>query len=255
MFGRRSARRRNAALDAPFPDDWRALLARKWPTFSQLSDDERARLEDLVKVFLVDKRWEASNGFAITDEMRVLIAAMACLLVLERNYEDFRNVDWIVVSPEAVRERGAVGVGIGDVVSTGLAYSGLAQPDSGAVLVAWDAARYEARHPSRGENVVFHEFAHKLDMLDGFADGAPPMPGGLFAERWTRVCTDVYERIRAGEGDGVLRDYAGVDPAEFFAVATETFFTVPHRLAAEHDELYSLLAEYYRQDPRTRVPE
>ncbi len=255
MFGRRSARRRNAALDAPFPDDWRTLLARRWPTWSQLSDDERRRLEDLVKVFLVDKRWEAANGFAITDEMRVLIAAMACLLVLERSYEEFRNVNWIVVSPGAVQERRAVGTGIGNVVTTGMAYSGLAEPDSGAVMIAWDAARYEARHPSRGENVVFHEFAHKLDMLDGVADGAPPMPGAAFAERWVEVCTREFERIRAGVGDGVLRDYAGVDPAEFFAVATETFFTVPHHLDAEHPELYMLLAEFYRQDPRRRVPE
>jgi Mlc titration factor MtfA (ptsG expression regulator) len=97
--------------------------------------------------------------------------------------------------------------------------------------------------------VVFHEFAHKLDMLDGTVDGTPPLATTEDLQRWVRVCTAAYEEVVQGRGGRSLRSYAGVNPAEFFAVATEAFFDDPHLLCREHPELYAVLGDFYRQDP------
>ena len=119
----------------------------------------------------------------------------------------------------------------------------------GPVLIVWDEALNEARHPGRGHNVVFHEFAHKIDMLDGTIDGTPPLATREELDRWVEVCTRVYGQVSAGEGGRTLRSYAGVNPAEFFAVATEAFFDDPRGLHHEHSDLYDVLRDFYRQDP------
>jgi Mlc titration factor MtfA (ptsG expression regulator) len=100
---------------------------------------------------------------------------------------------------------------------------------------------------------VFHEFAHKLDMLDGTVDGTPPLATREQLTRWVEVCTRVYEQVVVGEAGRTLRSYAGVNPGEFFAVATETFFDDPLGLRAEHPDLYGVLADFYRQDPAKRL--
>ena len=120
------------------------------------------------------------------------------------------------------------------------------------MLIVWDAVLSEARHPGSGHNVVLHEFAHRLDMLTGDADGTPPMADAATSERWVSVCTEVYRQVSEGRGSRVLRSYAGVNPAEFFAVATEAFFDAPVPLRREHPDLYEVLAGYYRQDPAAR---
>jgi voltage-gated potassium channel Kch len=121
----------------------------------------------------------------------------------------------------------------------------------GPVLIVWDEALNEARHPGTGHNVVFHEFAHKIDMLDGTIDGTPPLATRDELERWVEVCTRVYGQVSSGNGGRTLRAYAGVNPAEFFAVATEAFFDDPRGLHDEHGDLYDVLREFYRQDPLT----
>jgi Mlc titration factor MtfA (ptsG expression regulator) len=121
------------------------------------------------------------------------------------------------------------------------------------VIVAWDAARAGGRHPERGQNVVLHEFAHKLDMLDDMIDGTPPLPDRAARQRWIEVCTAEYERVRAGLGGHLLWSYAGVNPGEFFAVATEVFFTRPIELREQKPALYEVFADYYGQDPAGRL--
>jgi hypothetical protein len=122
------------------------------------------------------------------------------------------------------------------------------------VIIAWDAARADARHPERGHNVVFHEFAHKLDMLNDLIDGTPPLPDAAARRRWHEVCTAEYELLRSGMGDDLLRDYGAVNPGEFFAVATEVFFDLPGEMRARKPALYSVLRDFYRQDPAQRQP-
>jgi Mlc titration factor MtfA (ptsG expression regulator) len=248
----RAGRRRQAAAE-PFPEGWRDIVARRMVHWHLLDAAERSRLEDLVKVFAVDKRWQAARGFEITEEVRVTIAGMACLLVLGLDYDHLRRIDWIVVHPRAVVVREPTGTGVDNVVSDAHVISGQAEGAEGSLLLTWDAVAFEGRHPERGDNVVHHEVAHKLDMLTGAIDGTPPIADAAMAQRWHDLCTATYQAVRSGRDDGVLRPYAGVNPAEFFAVLTETFFNRPIELRAIHTELYALLVAWYRQDPAARL--
>jgi MtfA peptidase len=252
MISSRRARRRQRALDQPFPDSWRKVIERRWPTWFQLDDDERSRLEELVKAFVNDTRWEAAQGFVITEEMQLVIAAQACLLVLELGLDHYRQVGSIIVHPRTVVLRGQRHVAGGMVADGPFPIAGQAH-HRGPVLLAWSTAAFEARHPDRGHNVVYHEFAHQLDMLDGTVDGTPPLTDPVERQRWIDVCTAEFERLRHGEDDSVLREYGAVDPGEFFAVATETFFTRPVELAAQKPALYDVLRNFYRQHPAQRA--
>ena len=129
---------------------------------------------------------------------------------------------------------------------------GEAHHDRGPVLLAWDEARFAARHRGRGRNVVLHEFAHKMDMLDGVIDGTPVMPDRTALDRWIKVCAAELALMRAGEAGPLLDDYAATDPGEFFAVATEVFFDRPVDLRNAKPELYDVLLGFYRQDPAAR---
>jgi MtfA peptidase len=252
MFALTRGARRRRALSVPFPDAWRELLARRLVHWSLLDAAEQGRLEDLIRLFLVDKKWESSGGFDLTDEVRVLISAMACLLILELDYDSYRRVSWIEVQPTTMVMRGPRSVGVSGVVSDGVVpIIGQASFD-GPVFIAWDAAHEGARHPERGHNVVYHEFAHKLDMADGSVDGTPVLTDADERRRWIEVCTAAYEAVRDGRAGELLDPYAGVNPGEFFAVATEVFFDRPVELEMGHPDLYAVLAGFYRQDPASR---
>ena len=125
----------------------------------------------------------------------------------------------------------------------------------GPVILVWDEVKKDARHPERGHNVVYHEFAHEIDCLDGLADGTPPIHDHQEFERWVRVCTREFEELRRRSAKGkrtLLDAYAGTNPAEFFAVATEVFFDKPVAMRRKHPELYDVLRAFYRQDPAER---
>jgi len=246
--------RRRRALDRPFPDAWRALLQRRLVHYSRLSRDERERLEDLIKVFLVDKKWQAARGFDLTDEVKVLISAMACLLILELDYDAYDTVTWIDVHPTTVVRTGVRASGVPGVLADGpLPLLGEASFE-GPVVIAWDTAQVNARHPERGHNVVYHEFAHKLDMGDRLVDGTPRFDDQAERDRWIAVCSAEFEALRDGTGGELLDPYAGVNPAEFFAVITEVFFDLPNELRSEKPDLYAVLQSFYRQDPAAREP-
>lgn len=220
-------------------------------TRSLLDDAERSRLEQLTLGLLVDLHWEAANGFELHEDIEVTIAADAALLLLGLPDDSFARVHTVLVHPTTLVLQGEHSQ-VAGVVSDG-PMPILGQADlHGPVLIVWDAVLQEARHPGSGHNVVFHEFAHRLDMLTGSADGTPPMASVEQSERWVSVCTAVYEQVVEGRGGRVLRSYAGVNPAEFFAVASEAFFDAPTTLRHEHPELYEVLSGYYGQDPAAR---
>ena len=252
MFRSRRDRLRREALAGDFPEAWRQRLAVRWAAWATLSVNERERLEDLIRLFIGGRRWEAANGFTMTDEVKVVIAAQACLLVLELDLDLYRQVDSIIVHPRTVMLHGERSVGSGMVADGPHAISGQAHHRRGPLLLSWSTAAFEARHPRSGSNVVYHEFAHKIDMLDGVVDGTPPISDPAFRARWVEVCTAEYELLRRGH-DSVLRDYAATDPGEFFAVATEQFFTQPVPLHDGNPDLYDVLAGFYRQDPAARL--
>ncbi|MBI2705600.1 MAG: zinc-dependent peptidase [Actinobacteria bacterium] len=250
MLGRWSQKRH--ALDEPFPDEWRALLSERVVHWNMLDDAEREQLEDLIRVFLADKRWESAHRFALTDTHKVCISAMACLLLLGLDYDYFHKVKWIQVHPTTVILQGTRATGVQGVV-TDSPFPILGEADyEGPVVIAWDSARESATHPERGHNVVYHEFAHKLDMADGLVDGTPPLSDRAETQRWIDVCTREYEALRDGRGGPILDPYGGVNPGEFFAVATELFFDRPIDMQAQKLELYDCLAGFYQQDPAER---
>ena len=253
LFETRRHRLRRERIDAGFTDEWRALCSRRFRWWRGLSDDERARLEAVALGLIIDKDWEAARDFQVTEEMILVIAAQAALLVIGLDDDDpYRGVHAVIVHPTTLVLTGEHSQVEGLVSDDPMPVLGQAE-DHGPVLVAWDQVLNDARHSGTGHNVVFHEFAHKLDMLDGTTDGTPPLATQEQFDRWVEVCTRVFEQVAAGEGGHVLDPYAGVNAAEFFAVATETFFDDPHGLVDEHPDLYECLADFYRQDPAART--
>jgi Mlc titration factor MtfA (ptsG expression regulator) len=242
--------RRRRALATPFPDAWRALLSSSVAHWRMLDGTERARLEDLIRILLADKLWEATDGFALTEEIQLVISALAGLLILGLDYDDYHNVTSIIVGPSTMTTGGDDYVGGGLYSEDPLPILGLSA-STGPVLIAWDAARSEARHPEHGHNVVYHEFAHKLDALDG-SDGAPPLETEEEHRRWAEVCNAEYAALRGGRGGDLIDAYGATNSAEFFAVITELFFDRPVAMERAKPELYDVLRGYYRQDPAAR---
>lgn len=233
------------------PENWREVLAGSIRHWEYLDSGERDLLGHLAARLVVEKNWEASNGFELTPEMTLIIAGQAALLVLGLSFEHFREVGAIIVHPTTVVLTGPRGSPVtGLMTDAPLPILGQAA-ERGPIVIAWDAVLRDTRHPDRGHNVVFHEFAHKLDMLDHVIDGTPPLQPEQW-DRWVEVCTREYEALQAG-GDEVLGDYAAVNPAEFFAVATEAFFDIPLSLRDHKPDLYAVLVGFYNQDPAARA--
>lgn len=242
-------RRRRADLTP----DWLAIVERYVAVWKVLDAEERATLADLLETIVTTKRWEAAQGFELTDRVRTVIAAQAALLVLGLGVDHYRDVDSIIVHPTTMRfDRTEAGPVPGTEVCGSVDLLGETAYE-GPVVIAWDSASSAARHPGRGHDVVLHELAHKLDMLDGMVDGTPPLGTGELRDRWIEVCTSELDLLRRGEGGDLIDDYAATDPGEFFAVVTEVFFTVPIDLEAAKPDLYDVLQGYYRQDPAARA--
>ena len=234
-------------------DNWKEIVEASVAHWAHLDTDERDRLAELIEAIVTTRRWEAANGFELTDEVRTVIAAQAGLLILGLDLAAYDDVGTIIVHPSTMRfrqtRRGAVAGTVvdGDVDLLGEASYG------GPVVIAWDSARRSARHPEHGHDVVFHEFAHKLDMLDHLVDGTPRLHDQAARDRWISVCTHEFGLLRAGRGGDLVDQYGATDPAEFFAVVTEVFFNRPVELEARKPELYCVLQDFYQQDPASRV--
>lgn len=234
------------------PPSGPALVAAHLALWPLLGVDERQRLLEITDELLSGKRWEAARGFELDDTVRVVIASQAALLVLALSTEHYRLVSGIIVHPSTMHTSGVrPGPSLGTVSDDRLAVLGLAQGGRGPVVLAWDEALAGAHRTEPGHNVVLHEFAHKMDMLDGTIDGTPPLPQDLRAD-WVRVCTGVYDDLVAGRPRPPMRWYGAANPGEFFAVATEVFFEQGPELKAFEPDLYAVLSRFYRQDPALR---
>jgi Mlc titration factor MtfA (ptsG expression regulator) len=245
-----SLRRRRAEPDAAELRIAVERLSARWG----LRHDEVERLVGLVHAFVQSVRFEPARGFDVDDTIRVVVATHACRLLVGLELDEFPQLSGVIVHPSTVVLHGARPVGGGLVSSSPQALLGQAT-HRGPVVLSWAAVRGAIAFPSRGEDVVLHEFAHQLDMLDGTVDGTPPLDDPDARARWVAICTRVYRDVRSGRGSHVLRPYAGTNPGEFFAVATEVFFCRPHALAAGEPELYRELVAFYGQDPATRMAE
>lgn len=218
---------------------------------AHLNPTRRARLLDHTAELLRTKRWESVGGIELTDEILVTVAANAAIPILSFDTWPYRQVRSIIIRPSMAVSTGTrAGPVAGTYTDEELETIGEATPHTGPVAISWDAARHDSKHPSLGSNVVIHEFAHKIDMNDGYADGVPPLRGAAL-DRWRQVLSDEFDGTEDRESDHVLRPYAWTNPAEFFAVATEAFFCVPVRLADAKAALYAALSDLYQQDPAT----
>jgi len=254
MFDWLTHRRRKRLTRAPFPAAWEEIIRRNVAHYGMLDDALRAHLHALLQVFIAEKHWEGAGGLEITDEIRVTISAQACLLLLGLSHNYYRNVESIIVYPSTVvppkRRPGFFETTLApverEVPILGQAF------ERGPVIIIWDAALQGGRHPELGHNVIFHEFAHKLDMLDGLADGTPALRDRAEYRDWVQTCSREYLRLKrdAEKGKKTFLDaYGATNEAEFFAVATEQFFDRPKHMLDHAPDLYRVLREYYRQDP------
>ena len=239
----------------PIPDAWPGIVERNVSLARGLSSEERERLLRLVQIFLADKHFEGSGGLILTEEMKVTIAAEACLLLLHLDGPCYPTLRTVLVYPHGFVPKSAGSRGTGQVVPPPVRLIGESWGD-GVVVISWDDAVRGARNPDDGENVVLHEFAHQLDAEDGVSDGTPLLrPGAL--RTWGGVLSQEYERLHrdiAEDRGSALDEYGATNKAEFFAVATETIFEKPVQLEREHPELYGQLRQFYQQDPARRAP-
>lgn len=258
MLGFIRARRRGRLRGAAFPPSWQSILSARVPYYRQLSARDRRELEGHIRVFLAEKRFEGAQGLEITDEIRVTIAAQACILLLHRETDYYPGLRTIIVYPHRYVASGK-SVGPGGIVTEsngvrlGESWHGvLSTHGPGPVVLSWDDVQRGAADPRDGANVVFHEFAHQLDGESGSVEGAPLLERGSLYATWARIFSAEFEKLRmdlAWERGTLLGGYAATSPAEFFAVATEFFFERPGALRAKHPALYAQLAAFYRQDP------
>ena len=231
------------------PAEWQAIVGDNVAMWRTLDDDETTNAAEAMDV-LLSKRWEAAQGFAINDEHRVTIAAQAAILAIALELSVFDDVPSIIVHPTTMLLARPRATGVGGIHADSSAVLGVAHDRRGPVLLAWDASLRGCRQPEHGHNVVLHEFAHKLDLLDRVIDGTPILDADLHA-RWVQVCTAEFERLQSGEVSALDR-YGATNPGEFFAVATEAFFCRAGRLRDEHPDLYGVLGEFFGQDPARR---
>jgi MtfA peptidase len=250
MFDFFKNRRREALLKQPLTDEERALLDKNVPYLAELNAADRHELEGLVRIFVAEKHFEGCAGLELTDEIKLTIAAQACLLLLHRETDIYPNVDSILVYPSAYRVPTEQHDGL-VVLQENQARLGESW-QRGLVVLSWDHALSGAAQPHDGQNVVLHEFAHQLDGEDGPMNGTPILGARARYTSWAHVLGDEFDelsqRLHAGRRSDI-DPYGATNPAEFFAVITEMFFEKPHALKKRHAELYDELAAFYRQDP------
>ncbi len=242
-----------ALRGAPLTVAERAILEKNVPYVAKLDDADRKELEGLVRVFLAKKSFEGCGGLELTDEIKLTIAAQACLLLLHRGTDVYPGVDSILVYPSAYRAPARERMG-SVVLETEQARLGETST-RGAVVLAWDHVKSGAAQPADGQNVVLHEFAHQLDAEEGSMDGAPELGARARYTSWAHVLGDEFAALSKKIHEGRPSDidsYGATNPAEFFAVVTEMFFEKPRALKERHALLYGELAAFYKQDPAAR---
>lgn len=247
---RRRVLSRSALPDALWDEAISAL-----PFLAGTSEAERAKLRELVVLFLEAKSIVGAGGHEVTPLQRVVIAVQACVLVLGLSldwYDDFENVVVYPAQfvPDWTWEDDAGVVHVNDGPLAGEAMPG------GPVVLSWPDVEASSDFDVAGMNLVIHEFAHKIDMRDGDANGCPPLPPSMDARAWKRAMSDAYHDFSARvdrDLDTAIDPYAAESPGEFFAVLSEVFFASPATLAGEYPEVYRQFAAFYGQDPKARA--
>lgn len=251
----KSSRRKRIAVQ-PFPDAWYPILENNVDHYPRLSPEAQAKVRRYIQLFVAERHWEGVKGLELTDEVRVTIAAQVAVMMQGYPEVLFDKVPSILVYPTSY-EKESTSVGPGGLVIEGMSYRKGEAWFRGPVVLSWRDVLRSSRAMSTPHNLVVHEFAHQLDMLESkYVDGMPPQPSLAAETRWREVLkreqADLAEAIRAGEP--WLDPYAGTNSAEFFAVASESYFEEPWYLQQQRPKLYQLFLDFYKVDPRSWLP-
>ncbi len=239
-------------LARPFPLAYSRILRTEFVWYLKMPTHVQMQLKRLIKQFLYQKNFVGCAGLVLSTEMKVSIAARACMLLLNRKTDVYAKLDTILVYPSAFlvprKEIDASGV-----VSEGRASLLGESWSNGRVVLAWDHVHDPVSLMGEGHDVVLHEFAHQLDSETGTTNGAPWLPSAKRYRQWSAVLSRSFQNLELARDSGsesLMDFYGATNPAEFFAVATETFFLKPHALALDDAPLFEQLSAYYRVDPR-----
>jgi len=247
----RTAFRRARVRRQPFPPAWREILRRRMPAFARLPADVQLRLKKHAQVLLAEKPFIGCAGLDVTEEMRVLVAVQASLLLLSRGPSAFDGLRQVLIYPGAFAVQRSSSDALGLVHEERQVLLGEAW-QQGQVVLAWESVLAGAADPNDGHNVVIHEFAHVLDHAHGAANGAPWLPGARRRQRWAQVMHAAFGNLQRQLAAGVASpfdSYAATNAAEFFAVACETFFEKPLELQTAEPAVYAELQQLFGADP------
>lgn len=247
----RQSWRRQRLRRQPFPPEWRLILRQFVPQVARLPADLQIQLKKHMLVFLAEKPFIGCDGLEVTPTMRVIVAAQACLLLLNRRPDYFPNLRQILLYPGPFWVQRAQAEGSGVVHERREVLSGESW-QQGQVILSWPDVMAGAADPGDGHNVVIHEFAHQLDQQNGTANGGPWMSTSWQRRRWSQVMAQEYSALQgrlAEFGSDLIPSYAATDAAEFFAVTTEVFFERGAQLARERPALYEQLSGYFCVNP------
>ena len=224
--------------------DWQ-LAAEQIPVLDRLTEAELARLFELATLLIHDKSFTGAQGFTVTNNVKQTIALQACLPILNIGLDAYAGWSSIIVYPRAFRSESTITDELGVVHHKDQSRSGEAW-QRGPVILSWDDVE-NAGHRD-GHNVVIHEFVHKLDMLNGRANGFPPMQPDMDPMRWTETMASGFEDFQKHPKPGLDR-YGATNPAEFFAVMSEVFFETPQKLVDAYPDIYEIMVKFFRQTP------
>ncbi len=244
-------RRRKRLADREFPQGWLRIIEKNVPLYRRLPPNDQVELRRHILVFVGEKRFEGCRGLKITDEIKVTIAAQACVLLLHRKTDYYPGLSTILVYPQAFVVRRAEHLPGGVVSEAPQVLLGESWR-RGSVVLSWDDVRHGAADVNDGHNVVFHEFAHQIESSGGKRDGTVVLKNSSSYIAWARVLQRDYKKLRqaaARHQQTFLNKYGATNPAEFFAVITEFFFEKPKELKEIHPQLYNELKQFYQQDP------
>ena len=235
-------RKRNTTFNLPFPEDWEQHITNHVRFYKNLPDTLKQQLKGHINVFLSEKYFEGHNGIEITDEIRVVIAAQACLLLLNRKTNYYPHLKTIMIYPSAFRNPNSEHAHLGNL---GESWT------RGPVVLSWGHSLHGGQNDKDGSNVVIHEFAHQLDQEDGVSDGTPMLQKGHIRS-WAKVLGKEFKSLQIKakcRRRSFFNYYGATNAAEFFAVISEHFFEQPKTFQRKHPDLYVELKKYYNIDP------
>ena len=238
---------RDKVMSGTFPQKWENYLRKDFELYNYLPEDLKERLRGCILVFIDEKEFIGCAGLEVTDNMKVIVAAQAMLLVLGQKKCHFYPKLWkIELYPTAYKAMAHDGVTVEESVRLGESWLG------GRMVLSWNHSKQGAYKWQDGQSVVLHEFAHQLDQIDGNADGVPTLDDGVAYSAWAdimgREYTKMLDEIHKHHKT-LLDEYGATNPAEFFAVATETFFEKSVQMKRKMPEIYTILKSFYKLDP------